>query len=280
MLKPTVKEVITFFPGTPKKITKIVVPYKRTINKKTITDLYKFIRKMNSRLEPVLSKHVIVGLSGGIDSTVTALLCRNALGKKNVTAVIVDLGVPEHVEQTAFAKKIAKKLDINYKVVNASQILKETVRLVTCKGPFPNINIVTRIIHSILFQESDAKIASVVSAVDKSEMILARHMEYFYGHFAPLADFYKMEIYDIARLLNIPEAVMLREPGCVESWFDKDVFGVSYEVLDPIIFLMSCKKWTAKRIAQKYNIDEVWLSKIEFRVKHQHWRMITTDYKL
>ena len=269
-----------YFPGKPDYVTKINIKYKRKIDKFLLNKIYKFIKQSFRNSSLSVLNHVIVGLSGGLDSTVVALLCKNALGKDHVTAVIVDLGLKEHREQTRFAVSIAKKLDINYVVVKAPDLYKSYQYAIRENGPFTEINITTRLIHNLIFQYADAKMAVVASTVDKSEYITGRHMEYFYGHFAPMFGLYKTEIYDLAKYLKIPKEVISREPGCFDAWFDKDIFGVSYDILDPIIYLIYEKGLTANNISKKYKIDEKWLRKIEFRIKNHKYRMQTEQFKI
>jgi NAD+ synthase len=274
------KKVLKFFPGKPDKINRIDIKYKRQIDKNFVNSIYSFIKdSLEKTTYAGLTKNVVLGLSGGIDSVTMALLCKNALGKAKVTCIIVDLGLKEHEEQTKFAINVAKTLDLGFKVVKSSKLLRDYRAEMRTSGPFTNTNIMTRIIHNLVFQFADSKLAAVVSTIDKSEILLGRHMEHFYGHFAPLVNLYKTEVYDLAKFLRVPEDVIRREPGCVESWFDKDIFGVSYDYLDPILYLISEKNQSAKNIAQKYDIDGGWLKRVERRVRSQMWRMRTRELK-
>lgn len=269
-----------YWPGAPKKVCKINIPYKRKIDNQLVHRLHDFIRKSVENTSKLDLDEVVVGLSGGLDSALVALLCRQALGKNKVTAVTVDLGFESHRKQADFAKKITKTLDINHKVIRAYKLFKDYDALLKERGPFTEIDIITRAIHDSVFQFADSRLAAVPSTVDKSENLIGRHMEYFYGHFAPLIDLYKTEVNDVARLLKIPNEVIEQEPGCAEAWRDREVFGVSYDVLDPIIHLIVKKKMSAEQLARKYDIDLAWLKKIEYRLKNQKWRMQTQELLL
>ena len=278
--RSNLKKVLKFFPGKPNKINKIDIKYKRKIDKNFVNSICSFIKdSLEKTTYAGLTKNVVLGLSGGIDSVTMALLCKNALGKARVTCIIVDLGLKEHAEQTKFAINIAETLDLNFKVVKSRELLRDYYTAMKTNGPFTDVNIITRIIHNLVFQFADSKLAAVVSTIDKSEILLGRHMEHFYGHFAPLVNLYKTEVYDLAKFLKVPEDVMRREPGCVESWFDKDIFGVSYDYIDPILYLISERNQSAKNIAQKYDVDRGWLKRVERRVRGQMWRMRTRELK-
>lgn len=280
MKRQPIKIPLEYWPGKPNKVGKINISYKRRIDGQLVSTIHEFIRHNMKWPARFGFENVVIGLSGGMDSTVTALLCHQALGKNKVTAVTVDLGFKEHAEQTKFAMGMARKLGINHKVIYAQKLFDYYYSLMKERGPFTDIDLITRIIHNIVFQVADSKKAVVISTLDKSEDILARHMEYFYGHFAPIADLYKTEVFDLSHFLGIPEDVIKREPGCVEGQFDKVIFGAPYEVLDPILYLITERKWPPERIAQRYRIDPVWLGKIEYRIRSHKWRMHTKNLLL
>lgn len=275
-----VKTAQDFFPGKPAKINKINISYKHKINKKFVDDMCRFVKFSADKASKIDLHKVVVGFSGGIDSVATALLCKRAVGKERVTVVIVNLGPKIHKDLAKFSAALAKKLDLNFEVIEAQNLLNNYYELMDSRGPFTEINIRTRIIQNAIFQYADSNMALVASTIDKSEALTGRHMEYFYGHFAPLVSLYKSEVFDLVRFFKVPAKVFADEPGCVGGWLDKNLFGAPYEILDPILYLMSEKKLSTKKIAQKYNIDRAWLTKLEYRFKYQKLRMQTRLLKL
>jgi len=277
--KLLIDKALPYFPGKPTRIQKINRPYKCPINQRTIQEIQMFIKDSMDSISEVGLNEAVVGLSGGIDSGTVALLCRTAIGLERTTAVIVDLGLPAHDEQRNFAERVARDMNINYVVVQAGDLLKEYNEVFPQNGPFSEMNIITRIIHNVVFQVADSRNAAVISCLDLSENLLARHMEYFYGHISPLGNYYKTEVYDIAGEIGVPAQIFDKKPGCVEGWLDHEVFGVGYDILDPILYLLTVEKIKPEDIATEYDIDIEWLEKIYFRIIKHHSRMHAITYR-
>lgn len=266
---------LAYWPGRPTRSAQISVAFARPIDDRLVGLIRAFVCDSFARLGAVGLQHVVVGLSGGLDSVVSAVLCRDALGADRVTAVTVDLGIASHAAQTKDASRTAEDLGLTHRVIDASKLHAQSSSLLAEQGPFTSINVATRVIHGTLFQFADAHMAGVVSTVDRSEELLARHMECFYGHFAPLATLYKSEVVELATRLRVPDRVIRQEPGCADFWKDQEVLGAGYEVIDPILHLLVDKEWSADRIAAKYGLDQDWVSRIERRVRSQPARMTT-----
>jgi NAD+ synthase len=268
-MRETVKNVIRFFPGVPRKIDQINVAYKLTINHETVQKILNFSTSALEKMNSVgLGEKVVVGMSGGLDSTLTIALLKKAIGRNRVLGVIVDVDSVE----TEKAVSLGREMGVDYQVISARNLIRKYSSLISQHGPFTGINIETRAVHSIIFQVADGEMASVASTIDRSENLIFRHMEYFYGQLAPLIGLYKTEVVDLASFLGVPTRVVNSRPGCKNWWWDDEIFGVGYDILDPVLYLMSEKNLTAKQIAKEYQIDENWLCKIESRLKNQRWR--------
>lgn len=275
MCSDRIRAIPEHWPGRPQRVSVPSVTYKRVVDDSLLDCLSQFVRDSVGRLAPIGLKDVVVGVSGGLDSATMAALCRHSLGRERVEAAVVDLGLESHAAQTREAVEVVRKLDLDFQVIDAAKLLTAATETLTGHGPYSQINVVTRTIHSTIFQLADRQSASVASTLNRSEALLGRHMEYFYGHFAPLAGLYKTEVADVGRRLGVPASVLEREPGCYEAWFDREVLGAGYEIIDPILHLLVDRGWTASRIGQEFSIDENWLSRIERRVREHRWRMNT-----
>ena len=165
-----------------------------------------------------------------------------------------------------------------YAAVDASALLAAKRGLIQDLGPFSEINIITRCIQDAIFQVADSEMAAVVSTTDRSEALLGRHTEHFYGHLAPLIGLFKTDVLGLARACGLPRDVIEQEPGCTDAWLDREVLGAGYEIIDPILYLLVEEAWTADRIADEFGMDPDWLRSIEHRVKHQPARTVTRAF--
>lgn len=266
MLNSNLKGV---FPGKPNHIGKINISFKKRVDSTLISKIEDFLSLGVERINALGFDKATVGLSGGVDSVVAAKLLHQAIGS-NAFVVIVDFG---DNEDTNFSVKIADKIGINYTLIKADQLFNKHLKLLKGNSTLSRIHLRSRIVNNIIFQVADNNSALVLDTTDKSERLLARHAESFMGHLAPNYDLYKTELYDITDFVNLSE-VRLKEPGCPDL-ADTDAFGVDWETLDGILYLLTERKKTVDEIASKYAIDTTWLSIIEKRLRNQHLRTET-----
>lgn len=263
------KSLKNIFPGRPKRIAPIDIAFKRSVGSSLIDNVTTFISKSFQDLKQIGLTKITVGLSGGVDSSVCAWLFHKIIPDKSF-AVIVDFGIKEDRD---FSIKIAEEIGIEYKIIDAKQILDDHLQSFHTNSVLARIHLRSRIINDLIFQVADNESAAVIDTTDKSELLLARHAESFMGHIAPLSDLYKSEVYDMAEYFLLRE-VKEKEPGCPDL-LDKDAFGVEWETLDKILYLFTEHKLSTSDISSKYQIDPQWLEKIEKRLLNQHLRVET-----
>ena len=210
---------------------------------------------------------VLVGLSGGIDSALTATIAVDALGSNNVVGVA--LPSKYNTEESLIdARLLAENLDIEFKVIEIEEIvnifrntLKESVN--DELGQTTDENIQSRVRGNILMALSNQTGAMVVSTGNKSEMAVGYSTLYgdLAGGFALLKDLYKTEVYNLANFRNsissvIPENTIDKEPSAElrPDQFDKDSLP-EYELLDEILRMYIEEDSSSEKIISK-GIDE------------------------
>ncbi len=210
---------------------------------------------------------VLVGLSGGIDSALTATIAVDALGSDNVTGVALPSKYNTE-ESLVDARLLAENLDIEFKVIEIEEIvnifrntLKESVN--DELGQTTDENIQSRVRGNILMALSNQTGAMVVSTGNKSEMAVGYSTLYgdLAGGFALLKDLYKTEVYNLANFRNsissvIPQNTIDKEPSAElrPDQFDKDSLP-EYELLDEILRMYIEEDSSSEKIISK-GIDE------------------------
>ena len=210
---------------------------------------------------------VLVGLSGGIDSALTATIAVDALGSENVTGVALPSKYNTE-ESLVDARLLAENLDIEFKVIEIEEIvnifrntLKESVN--DELGQITDENIQSRVRGNILMALSNQTGAMVVSTGNKSEMAVGYSTLYgdLAGGFALLKDLYKTEVYNLANFRNsissvIPQNTIDKEPSAElrPDQFDKDSLP-EYELLDEILRMYIEEDSSSEKIISK-GIDE------------------------
>ncbi|MEO0143480.1 MAG: NAD+ synthase [candidate division WOR-3 bacterium] len=220
---------------------------------------------------------VIVGISGGIDSALTTVLCTDAFGSENVIGVWMGSKYNK-IESYEDAKLLAKNVNIQFLEFNIDEIFKSY--LDELKKAFKNMdfditeeNLQSRIRGNILMALSNKFKALVISTGNKSEYAVGYATLYgdMVGAYAPLKDVYKTWIYKIARWRNnkdnvIPERIFQKRPSAElkENQYDEDELG-SYTILDKVI-QMAIEEDLSKEEILKYIKDEEYVDKILKRI--------------
>ena len=210
---------------------------------------------------------VLVGLSGGIDSALTATIAVDSLGSDNVVGVALPSKYNTE-ESLVDARLLAENLDIEFKVIEIEEIvnifrntLKESVN--DELGQTTDENIQSRVRGNILMALSNQTRAMVVSTGNKSEMAVGYSTLYgdLAGGFALLKDLYKTEVYNLANFRNsisnvIPQNTIDKEPSAElrPDQFDKDSLP-EYELLDEILRMYIEEDSSSEKIISK-GIDE------------------------
>ncbi|MGA9778628.1 MAG: NAD+ synthase [Limisphaerales bacterium] len=192
-------------------------------------------------------KSAIVGLSGGIDSALVAVLAADALGPDKVTGVSMPARYSSQ-GSLSDAEVLAKNLGIRYEVLPIETIFQSVEKQLAkvFAGTKPNEaeeNIQSRLRGVTLMALSNKFGGLVLTTGNKSEMAAGYCTLYgdMSGALAPLADVFKMDIYKIARWVNrdreiIPAASINKPPSAELRPDQKDQDSLPpYEILDQIL---------------------------------------------
>lgn len=189
----------------------------------------------------------VVGLSGGIDSSLTLKLAVDALGAENVTGILMpDLGLTKR-ENIDHASKLAAyfgvetlKVPINGFLSKFDELPWNQVSDDYAKGlRLANINVKARTRMMILYHFANTFSALVLGTSNLSEALLGYGTKY--GDVAAdlhvLADLYKTEVRDLSRFLNLPPEIINKKPSAelYKDQTDEAELGAEYEELDKIL---------------------------------------------
>lgn len=182
--------------------------------------------------------NAVIGISGGIDSSVVAALCVEALGEDRVFGVMMPCGEQSDIR---YSEMLIKHLDINcctaniYDAVVAIDNQMPTDREISKQTI---INLPSRIRMCMLYAISQSRNGRVVNTCNLSEDWVGWNTRYgdSVGDLAPLANLTKTEVKAIGKALGLPDELVNKTPIdglCGKT--DEESFGFSYEVLDKYI---------------------------------------------
>jgi NAD+ synthase (glutamine-hydrolysing) len=208
-------------------------------------------------------KSVILGLSGGIDSALTAVLAADALGKENVLGVAMPARYSSEGSVTD-AEALAKSLGIRYELLPIEPVFLAFEDQL--KNVFANLkpdqteeNLQSRVRGTTLMALSNKFNGLVLTTGNKSEMAVGYCTLYgdMNGALAPLADVFKTDIYKIARWVNrervvIPQSSIDKPPSAElrPNQTDQDSLP-PYETLDAILDWYVVKNLSYDKIVEK-----------------------------
>lgn len=184
------------------------------------------------------SEGVVVGLSGGLDSSVAASLAVKALGSKSVFALVLpeQYITPKH--DILDAQQMARNLKIKYKIIE----IGTTKRMLLTKVPKNKLaqgNFSSRLRMCLIYYYAGIMHRLVLGTSDKSELKLGYYTKYGDGaaDIFPIANLYKTEVRELARYLQIPSAVLEKKssPRLWKSQTAEGEIGLNYEEIDEIL---------------------------------------------
>ena len=223
---------------------------------KTKSDIVEFIK---SKVSEANSDGIAIGLSGGIDSTLVAYLACEAVGPDRVFGIVMPSSTTP-TEDKIHGIQIAQHLGIDYKEIAIDSILNEFLSVTQLDNDNLAIgNLKARIRMSTLYYYANFKNYLVIGTGNKSEILIG----YFTKHgdgacdMEPIGDLYKSEVFKLSESLNISEEILNKPPraGLWENQTDEDEIGMSYALLDEILYLYTEKDMKNTEIAQKLDIS-------------------------
>jgi NAD+ synthase len=211
------------------------------VSESLIKVLVDFIKQETERFA---IKKCVIGLSGGIDSSVAAYLTQKAVGSNNLFGLLMPYKASSK-DSITDALTVANKLKIKTKVIDVTDAADALVG----NGKLDNVrrgNIIARTRMIYLYDYSFEKHALVIGTGNKTELLLGYTT--LYGDSAsainPLGDLYKTQVWQLAGLLKIPKNIIKKKPSA-DLWIgqtDEGELGFTYEFVDKFLYyLIDCR---------------------------------------
>lgn len=218
---------------------------------------------------------VVIGLSGGIDSALTACVAVDALGAERVQCVMLPSPYTSQISLDD-AAELAVNLGVRYDILPITPGMEATDAMLAglegVPSPLAQENIQSRLRGLLLMAISNSTGSLLITTGNKSEMAVGYATLYgdMCGAFSVLKDVYKTEVFALARWRNegayrsgrvergatgknlIPERTITRPPSAELRENQKDEDSLPpYEVLDKILFLMVEERMSVEEISAK-----------------------------
>jgi len=215
----------------------------------------------------------IVGLSGGVDSSLTAFLAVAALGREHVIGVRMPYKTssPESLEH---AQLVIDKLGIESLTIDITAAVDGYLSQVGDADPTRRGNVMARQRMIVLFDLSAKHKALPLGTGNKSERLLG----YFTWHaddtppVNPLGDLFKTQVRALARHVGVPEVILAKPPtpDLVPGQTTEADYGISYDKVDRILYYLLRGMKAAEVVARGFTSEEV--AKVQRRLESTHWK--------
>ena len=222
------------------------------INHNTVENMIKWMQK---KVKERNANGALVGLSGGVDSSVVAGLIKKAFNKNSLGVMLPSSGTI--TKDVKLAKKAADQFNLDTIKVDVKNIYDEftetfknidindvnrkfwpQTKVPTSNPAYQNIS--TRLRMMSLYHIAERLNYVVMGTSNKSEILTGYYTLYGDGatDMRPLGDMYKTEVWKLADLLGVPQEIIDRPPsgGCRGDETDRDEyeFGIDYNTFDKI----------------------------------------------
>jgi NAD+ synthetase len=218
-------------------------------------------------------ERVVVGVSGGVDSAVTAFLAARALGARNVVGVRMPYRTSSP-ESLAHGQLVIDALGIEGHTVDISAAVDGYLQLEPDADPARRGNVMARMRMITLFDLSAKHRAIPLGTGNKTERLFG----YFTWHaddsppINPLGDLFKTQVWALARHLGVPDVIVGKAPSAdlVVGQTDEGDFGISYAKADELLNWMLNGYGEEDLVARGFDAAEVAL--VRKRLASTHWK--------
>ena len=183
-------------------------------------------------------KKAVIGLSGGIDSSLSAKLVADAIGKENLHGIIMPVRGISSDENINDAVDLCKLIGINYSIIYINDFITAFEKL-EWQSKIARMNTSSRIRAVILYNYANSNNTLVIGTSNKTEIMLGYFTKYGDGavDIEVIGSMFKTDELELARFLKIPEKIIKKTPTAelYHGQTDEEELGASYMEIDNIL---------------------------------------------
>ena len=216
----------------------------------------------------------VIGLSGGIDSALSAYLAATALGAENVLALRMPYKTSS-ADSLNDAEAVIEDLGLPNQTLAISEMADPLIERFSDMSKLRRGNIMARMRMVTLYDQSMAWGGLVMGTSNKTEFLLGYSTIYGDSGVAlhPIADLYKYQVRQLARSLGVPRAI-IEKPPSADLWVgqtDEAELGFTYDEADQVLMLLVDERYTAEEVAAE-GFEREFVARIWERVKANHYK--------
>jgi NAD+ synthase len=219
-------------------------------------------------------ERVVVGLSGGVDSSLAATLAARALGPDNVKGLLMPYRLSDPSSQRD-AEAVVRHLGIAHELIDISPQIDAYFARYPDAAEVRRGNKMARERMSILYDHSWAWRALVLGTSNKTELLLGYGT--IYGDMAsavnPIGDLYKTQVWQLADAVGVPTAIVQKAPSA-DLWAgqtDEVELGFQYREVDRLLYYMVERRYSVAELEQE-GFNRAFIDTVARKVRESQYK--------
>jgi NAD+ synthase len=219
-------------------------------------------------------ERVVLGLSGGVDSSLVATLAAEALGAANVLGLIMPYKTSDPKSKSD-ALQVARQLSIQHREIDINPQIEAYFERFPEADQKRRGNKMARERMTILYDQSWAWRALVIGTSNKTELLLGYGT--IYGDMAsainPLGDLYKTQVWQLADAIGVPTAIVQKAPSA-DLWAgqsDETELGFQYRMIDQLLYYLVEQRYSVEEL-KRLGFDERFIEDIVRRIRENQYK--------
>jgi NAD+ synthase len=219
-------------------------------------------------------ERVVLGLSGGVDSSLVATLAAEALGPQNVLALIMPYKTSDPKSRSD-ALQVVSQLGLHQLEIDISPQIDAYLERFPDADQRRRGNKMARERMTILYDQSFAWQGLVIGTSNKTELLLGYGT--IYGDLAsainPIGDLYKTQVWQLADAVGVPTAIVQKAPSA-DLWAgqsDETELGFQYRMVDQLLYYLVDRRYSVEEL-KGLGFEEAFINDIIRRVRDNQYK--------
>ncbi|MEI8133767.1 MAG: NAD+ synthase [bacterium] len=216
----------------------------------------------------------VLGLSGGIDSALSAYLAADALGAENVHCVMMPYKTSS-ADSLSDAQTVIHALGVSSEIVEITPMADAYFGMNLEMTKLQMGNVMARLRMIVLYDRSQSRNALVIGTSNKTESLLGYTT--LFGDNAsainPIGDLYKTQVRQLSAALGVPDSI-LQKPPSADLWSgqtDEAEMGLTYDEVDSLLFHMVDKRESDAELLEA-GFKEVFILKVRRMITRSQFK--------
>jgi NAD+ synthase len=218
----------------------------------------------------------IINLSGGLDSALACVLAAEALGPENVMALRLPYRTssPDSLEH---AQLMVDQFGVQCETIDITGMVDPLIQYDPKMSDKRKGNIMARARMIALYDRSEVFKGLPIGTSNKTEILLGYST--MWGDMAsainPIGDLYKTQVRQLARALDVPDAIISKPPSA-DLWTgqtDEGELGFTYEEVDKLLFLIVDQRYSAQECIEE-GFAEKFVNDVITRIRRNQFKRV------